>query len=85
MPGELTDNIDNPKKKNSAEMGTPKEATIIIIDVGKPMGGCNHGRPISDLDWAMQYVWDKIISTVCSFKCLVLEKLFTFGLGSYWT
>jgi ATP-dependent DNA helicase 2 subunit 2 len=41
-----------------------KEATVYIVDVGASMGGCHGGRTISDLDWAMQYVWDKITTTV---------------------
>lgn len=41
-----------------------KEATIYIVDVGMSMGRKNHGRQQSDLDWAMEYVWDKITSTV---------------------
>jgi hypothetical protein len=42
-----------------------KEATVYIIDVGKSMGERRHGRLITDLEWAMQYVWDKITTTVC--------------------
>ena len=45
-----------------------KEATIYIVDVGKSMGRKNHGRSVSDFDWAMTYVWDKITSTV-SYNC----------------
>jgi ATP-dependent DNA helicase 2 subunit 2 len=41
-----------------------KEATVYIIDVGKAMKQHNNGRDISDLDWAMRYVWDKITTTV---------------------
>lgn len=41
-----------------------KEATIYIVDVGKSMGERRHGRPVTDLEWAMQYVWDKITATV---------------------
>ncbi|KAK2802621.1 ATP-dependent DNA helicase II subunit 2 [Onygenales sp. PD_10] len=43
-----------------------KEATVYIVDVGRSMGQCHHGRSISDLDWAMQYVWDKITTTVAT-------------------
>lgn len=42
-----------------------KEATVYIVDVGKSMGERRHGRSITDLEWAMQYVWDKITTTVC--------------------
>lgn len=41
-----------------------KEATIYIVDVGKSMGERYYGRPVTDLEWAMQYVWDKITATV---------------------
>lgn len=41
-----------------------KEATVYIIDVGKSMGRRRHGRPTSDLEWAMRYIWDKITTTV---------------------
>ena len=45
-----------------------KEATVYIVDVGKPMGDKHNGRNVSDLDWAMTYVWDKITSTVGGFS-----------------
>ena len=41
-----------------------KEATVYIVDVGKSMEGRRHGRSVSDLDWGMTYIWDKITSTV---------------------
>lgn len=41
-----------------------KEATVYIVDVGRSMGECHHGRSVTDLEWAMQYVWDKITHTV---------------------
>ncbi|KAJ5103791.1 hypothetical protein N7532_004320 [Penicillium argentinense] len=41
-----------------------KEATVYIVDVGRSMGGRHHGRSVTDLEWAMQYVWDKITCTV---------------------
>ncbi|EXJ82161.1 hypothetical protein A1O1_08230 [Capronia coronata CBS 617.96] len=41
-----------------------KEATIYVIDLAKSMGEKHAGRSISDLDWALQYVWDKITSAV---------------------
>ncbi|KAL3442518.1 SPOC like C-terminal domain-containing protein [Aspergillus insuetus] len=43
-----------------------KEATVYIVDVGKSMGERRHGREITDLEWAMQYVWDSITSTVAT-------------------
>jgi ATP-dependent DNA helicase 2 subunit 2 len=41
-----------------------KEATVYIVDVGQSMGERNGGRDTSDLDWSMNYVWDKIATTV---------------------
>ncbi|KAL8914366.1 MAG: hypothetical protein Q9171_000996 [Xanthocarpia ochracea] len=41
-----------------------KEATVYIVDVGLSMGAIHNGRDVSDLDYAMTYVWDKITSTV---------------------
>jgi ATP-dependent DNA helicase 2 subunit 2 len=41
-----------------------KEATIYIVDLGKSMSEKRHGRDVTDLDWALEYVWDKITSTV---------------------
>ncbi|KAL8929754.1 MAG: hypothetical protein Q9172_000311 [Xanthocarpia lactea] len=41
-----------------------KEATVYIVDVGLSMGAIHNGRDVSDLDFAMTYVWDKITSTV---------------------
>lgn len=52
-----------------------KEATVYIVDVGKSMGECRSGRSITDLEYAMQYVWDRITATVgisivfCLFFC----------------
>ncbi|KAF1816526.1 ATP-dependent DNA helicase II subunit 2 [Eremomyces bilateralis CBS 781.70] len=43
-----------------------KEATVYIIDVGSSMGEIHHDRTQSDLDWAMQYVWDKITAAVAT-------------------
>ncbi|KAJ5933406.1 hypothetical protein N7454_005735 [Penicillium verhagenii] len=41
-----------------------KEATVYIVDVGRSMGERRYGRSITDLEWAMQYVWDRITTTV---------------------
>ena len=41
-----------------------KEATVYIVDLGESMGRKHQGREASDLEWAMQYVWEKITSTV---------------------
>ena len=41
-----------------------KEATVYIIDVGRSMSEKHHGRTQSDLDWAMNYVWDRITTTM---------------------
>ncbi|KAH0286669.1 putative Ku family DNA helicase [Aureobasidium namibiae CBS 147.97] len=41
-----------------------KEATVYIVDLGKSMGEKHNGREISDLDWALTYIWDKITTTI---------------------
>jgi len=41
-----------------------KEATVYIVDLGQSMGMKRHGRDETDLDWALEYVWDKITNTV---------------------
>ncbi|KAJ5628877.1 hypothetical protein N7490_011105 [Penicillium lividum] len=41
-----------------------KEATVYIVDVGRSMGERRCGRSVTDLEWAMQYVWDRITTTV---------------------
>ena len=41
-----------------------KEATVYVIDVGRSMGEKHQGRDQSDLDWSLQYIWDKITNTV---------------------
>lgn len=41
-----------------------KEATVYVIDVAQSMGKTHSGRSQSDLEWALQYVWDKISNTV---------------------
>lgn len=41
-----------------------KESTVYIVDVGSSMGSTQVGRDVSDLDFAMTYIWDKITSTV---------------------
>ncbi|KKK18842.1 hypothetical protein P175DRAFT_0451518 [Aspergillus ochraceoroseus IBT 24754] len=43
-----------------------KEATVYIVDVGKSMGVRRHDREVTDLEWGMQYVWDRITSTVAT-------------------
>lgn len=53
---------------------TDKEATIYIVDVSRSMGKKHSGREVSDLDWAMRYVWDKITNTVAANR-----KTFTVG------
>ncbi|KAJ5795463.1 uncharacterized protein N7518_004003 [Penicillium psychrosexuale] len=43
-----------------------KEATVYIVDMGQSMGERHHGRPMTDLEWALQYVWDRITATVAT-------------------
>ncbi|KAF2503180.1 putative Ku family DNA helicase [Lophium mytilinum] len=41
-----------------------KEATVYIVDIGRSMGKKHHDRDKTDLDWALQYFWDKVTSAV---------------------
>lgn len=41
-----------------------KEATVYIVDVGRSMGERRQGRSVTDLQWSMRYVWDRITATV---------------------
>jgi len=43
-----------------------KEATVYIVDVGSSMGYLENGRQETNLDFALQYVWDKITSTIAT-------------------
>lgn len=43
-----------------------KEATVYIVDCGRTMGEHSHGHKESNLDWALQYVWDKITTTIAT-------------------
>ena len=43
-----------------------KEATVYIVDVGESMSQKRHGRDVTDLEWALEYVWDKITTTVAT-------------------
>lgn len=56
-----------------------KEATVYIVDVGRSMGEHHHGRSVTDLEWAMQYVWDKITTTVRVFlslsKAIITDRI----------
>ncbi|KAA8894251.1 putative Ku family DNA helicase [Sphaerosporella brunnea] len=41
-----------------------KQATIYIVDVGKSMGQKRHFRQKTDLEYALEYVWDRITTTI---------------------
>ena len=43
-----------------------KEATVYVVDCGSTMGEQSHGRKQTNLDWALEYVWDKITSTIAT-------------------
>lgn len=51
---------------NVIKMAAQKEATVYIVDVGRTMGERSHGRVQTNLDFAMEYVWDKITTTVAT-------------------
>lgn len=56
-----------------------KEATVYIVDMGRSMGEHHHGRPMTDLEWAMQYVWDRITATVCDLTLFNARQLTILG------
>ena len=41
-----------------------KEATVFVVDVCRSMGKSHQDREISDLEYTLQYVWDKISGIV---------------------
>lgn len=41
-----------------------KEATVYVLDLGRSMADKGHGRDQTNLDWALEYVWDKITTSV---------------------
>ncbi|KAM0720412.1 hypothetical protein Q7P37_004548 [Cladosporium fusiforme] len=43
-----------------------KEATVYIVDVGSSMGERSSGRQETNLDFALEYIWDKITTTVAT-------------------
>ena len=43
-----------------------KEATVYIVDVGSSMGHRENGRKETNLDFALEYVWDKITTTIAT-------------------
>lgn len=43
-----------------------KEATVYIVDVGSSMGRRENGRQETNLDFALEYVWDKVTSTIAT-------------------
>ena len=49
-----------------------KEATVYIVDCGRTMGETSHGRKQSNLDWALEYVWDRITAGVATGRKTVL-------------
>ncbi len=50
-----------------------KEATVYIIDCGRTMGETSLGRQHSNLDWALEYVWDKITTGVSTGRKTLLS------------
>ncbi|KAM0155016.1 hypothetical protein ACHAQE_006997 [Botrytis cinerea] len=41
-----------------------KQATVYVVDLGKSLADCHHGRVETDLEYGMRYVWDKITLTM---------------------
>lgn len=49
-----------------------KEATVYIVDVGATMGEKSYDRTQTNLDWALEYVWDRITTTVSNGRKMAL-------------
>ena len=56
-----------------------KEATVYILDLGRSMGEKRHGRGKSNFDWSMEYIWDKITTTVSSIATVLSLQLRCLG------
>ncbi|RMZ66433.1 hypothetical protein GMOD_00001768 [Pyrenophora seminiperda CCB06] len=60
--------IHETRRRNHHQQTTMagKEATVFILDLGRSMGEKRHARDQTDLDWALEYVWNKITTTVAT-------------------
>lgn len=52
-----------------------KAATVYLIDVGNDMGQKHNGRSESDLDYGMNYIWDKVAGTLATSRSTLLVGL----------
>jgi ATP-dependent DNA helicase 2 subunit 2 len=50
--------------RKTAPKMAEKEVTVYIVDVSRSMSKSHQGRQQSDLDWALQYIFEKITTTV---------------------
>lgn len=57
-----------------------KEATVYIVDVARSMSKSHGGRDITDLEWSLQYVWEKVTNTVATDRKTALMGVV--GLGT---
>ncbi|KAL2315645.1 hypothetical protein POMI540_1105 [Schizosaccharomyces pombe] len=55
-----------------------KECTVFVLDLGKDMGTCHHGRSHSDLEWTLSYFHDEL-----SHKFLANRKTDVVGIVGY--
>jgi len=37
-----------------------KKAYVFVLDLGSTLAECHNGRTVTDLDWGMQWAWDKM-------------------------
>lgn len=49
-----------------------KEATIYIVDCGRSMARRDHGRQQTNIEWSLEYVWDKLTATVATARKTLL-------------
>src|ERR1700709_2186309 len=57
-----------------------KEATVYVIDLARYMGKKHNGRNQSDLEWSLQWVYDKITAVVLTGRKTL--QLGVLGLGT---
>jgi ATP-dependent DNA helicase 2 subunit 2 len=58
--------------KMAAPKPNLKSATVYVVDVGDYMSKCHNGRNEDDLEWSMQYVWDKLAATALANRATLL-------------
>ena len=56
-----------------------KEATVFVVDLGASMGKHSQGREMTNLDWCLQYVWNKVSAKVQRVSLSAVSDRFRFS------